>query len=416
MQYFFSILKTHNIDLNLLKKLGLVVFFLFIARYLFSILVVYYFPPYDSTSNSFLTTAFQTNSDIKLNLEEIWNNWDSIWYLNIIENGYTIKPFDPTKFENWNFSPLYPMSVHLLSSVIGLNTTFLIHLLGVLLSNVFFIFGLYFFYKLMLFLNFSKVQCISTLMLFLSFPGNYFFTLNYTESLFFLLSVLSMYTLFKKQYASSILLIALAMTTRITGICLLPGFCYFFLLNEGGSFKSKMFKLVVLILISFVPLLLFYQYLNMVTGEFFANIKIANIAWDHKNDFPFIFIINSLLNITNLHYLFQKGLILLLLFVFIFILIRSTKSIIKYKELYAEYMSLFLYAFASLGIISSVNFGTSIIRYTAVVFPIFMFFIKFYSRSSYENLYFIVTLMLFSGLQVLFFAMFILSIPSSYSF
>ena len=70
-----------------------------------------------------------------------WANFDGVYYLLIAENGYTVNP---------GFFPLFPILIHIASSIFGVSIEFdlLQYFTALFLSNVFFLFGLIMFYKL----------------------------------------------------------------------------------------------------------------------------------------------------------------------------------------------------------------------------------------------------------------------------
>lgn len=83
MQYFLSTLKTHPIDFNLLKKLGLVVFFVSILRYIVSVITYYFLPNYSLVTSSFNLPNYMTETKPHVDLYTLWNKWDSNWYFDI---------------------------------------------------------------------------------------------------------------------------------------------------------------------------------------------------------------------------------------------------------------------------------------------------------------------------------------------
>jgi len=179
-----------------------------------------------------------------------FGNFDGVHYLRIasgFESAY-----------QQVFFPLYPLLIKNLS----INGWYL--LLGLLLSNAFFIMGLLVFYKL-LNLDYEKNISIKAILLLLSFPTAFYFGAVYTESLFFFLTVSSFYFLRKKQYLLSGAVIALATATRLIGIFLILVMIW----EVFQDFKSKknLTPAILGLIIAPMGLLVYMFYLNIQFGD-----------------------------------------------------------------------------------------------------------------------------------------------------
>lgn len=157
-------------------------------------------------------------------------NFDGVHYLRIAQNGYTAQ-FTQA------FFPLFPLLINIFNILprFGVDQSMFVDpsffITGLFLSNVLFIIALYYFYKLVEIDFDSKIAKISVIFL-LVFPTSFFFASIYTESLFLLLTVLSIYLIRKNKFLIAALLIALATATKVIGIFLVP--LYFI-----ECFKSK---------------------------------------------------------------------------------------------------------------------------------------------------------------------------------
>jgi hypothetical protein len=134
-------------------------------------------------------------------------DFDGLHYINIARNGYS-------KYEQ-AFFPLYPLIIKYLSPLFSNNQL----LTGLIISNFLFLIGLVLFYKYLT--NFNKFQRISTISLLLVFPTSFFFGAVYTEGLFFLLLISTLYFLKKENYLLVSLFAFLASTTRLIGVFLI---------------------------------------------------------------------------------------------------------------------------------------------------------------------------------------------------
>lgn len=139
-----------------------------------------------------------------------WANFDGVHYLTIIEKGYKGTGLIQA------FFPIYPLMVKFI------NLFFHNSLLsGISSSFVFFIAGIYFFFLLLKSKFSAKVAWLSLFFL-LTFPTSFFFGALYSESLFFLLVVLTFYFSNQKNWLYAGIAAGLASGTRVVGIFLLP--------------------------------------------------------------------------------------------------------------------------------------------------------------------------------------------------
>ncbi len=132
-------------------------------------------------------------------------NFDGIHYLLIAKNGYS-------QFEQ-AFFPLYPLLIRLFSFFIKNEL-----LTGILISNISFLIGLYFLKK-----TFEKDLLLNTyylLLFILFFPTSFYFGAVYTEGLFFLFFVLTLYFLKKDSLFKASLVSFFASLTKLIGVFL----------------------------------------------------------------------------------------------------------------------------------------------------------------------------------------------------
>jgi len=187
-------------------------------------------------------------------------NFDGIHYLQIAKQGYS----------QWEqaFFPLYPILIKFLSFIIP---NFLVSALFI--SNISFIIGLIFFKKLM------KLWGINTslpLIFLLSFPTAFYFGMVYTESLFFVLLILSLYFLHKKNYVAAGICAGLSSATRLIGVFLVIPFFIYLVAEKQINFKNYKFKIknyLFLLASPFFGLFSYMGYLWKTTGDplFFFN-------------------------------------------------------------------------------------------------------------------------------------------------
>ncbi len=158
-------------DTKWIKKLGAC----FAANRIFLFMVVYLLFQASQKSSLGFFESFRS----------IWLKWDSNGYLRIAENWYAT-----TGDEKYDIAlyPLYPLLVKVANFVI--NNYFLS---GLFISNIMLLIGSYFLYKLVRLEFGADKPAFDSVKYVLIFPFSFFFSIVYTESLFFALTVLTIY-------------------------------------------------------------------------------------------------------------------------------------------------------------------------------------------------------------------------------
>lgn len=295
----------------------------------------------------FFSLGFNSSiSNIKnSNLLNSLANWDGAYYLEIAKNGYS-------KDNYFAFFPLFPILIKIVSLITG---NFLISALIINFSSTFL--GLILFYKLVKD-EFNTVIAKKSLLLLLIFPTSFFFLTVYTESLFFLLSVLSFYLIFRKKYLFASICIVLASLVRPFGIIL--GFIFWTIILKKRIKGYKIF-----FLISVLGILTYFLYLYINTGNPVYFIK-AQENWSRSFSLPWNPIHKGMEDLIN-HGLNSQTFPLFLNLAFtIFglgIAIRGFRFLPKSYSLYSVF-SLFLALSTSLLI--------SMPRFLLVIFPLFI--------------------------------------------
>ncbi len=152
----------------------------------------------------------------------IWGfgNFDGVHYLRIAQNGYTAD-FSQA------FFPLFPSLIGIVSNffpkVVGLDlsqyTDPAFFYSGIIISNLFLIGALYFYYSLISIDFNDKVANLSTILL-LVFPTSFFLGSIYSESLFLFLAISSIYLIRKSKFFMASVVIMVATATRLAGLFL----------------------------------------------------------------------------------------------------------------------------------------------------------------------------------------------------
>lgn len=152
-------------------------------------------------------------------------NYDGAHYLHIAHNGYG-------GFEQ-AFFPLFPLLVKV-STQFFYNSYFLS---GFYLSNIFFLGGIFVFWKFLTLIGISKRNIVWFFLFLFAFPTSFFFGAVYTEGLFFFLVATSFYALVKKNWILFIVASYMAALTRLMGVFLcIPALLLF--VGEAQNIKT----------------------------------------------------------------------------------------------------------------------------------------------------------------------------------
>jgi hypothetical protein len=144
------------------------------------------------------------------NLFTAWERFDALWFLRIATAGYTEGDGSAA------FFPLYPMLIRIASPVLGGHPL----AAGILISNAAFLGALIVLYFLTA-SEFDEPVARRTILYLVIFPTAYFFLAPYSESLFLLLVVTSLWAARRRRWAVAGLAGALAAATRNVGILLI---------------------------------------------------------------------------------------------------------------------------------------------------------------------------------------------------
>lgn len=210
-------------------------------------------------------------------LLDMWGVWDSLWYMDIAQNGYSLvtKLADYPDQTNFPFFPLYPLLMRFIS-VFTSGDPFLA---GLVISNGCLLIACYILYKLAELEWGSAIALRSVKYLFL-FPVSFILSGVFTESLYLCISLLCFYLAKKRRWWLAGLCGGLLSATRTLGVLIaIP-----LLLEYARSinFKPANIKRNSLF-IGLVPLglLAFSLYNFQATGDFLF-FKTNQAAWDRE--------------------------------------------------------------------------------------------------------------------------------------
>lgn len=179
-------------------------------------------------------------------------NFDGLHYLSIARNGYA-------QYEQ-AFFPLYPILINFFSPFFSNNQL----ITGLIISNISFLLGLIILYKyLKLIFPKDRGSNMLTVIALLLFPTSFFFGAVYTEGLFFLFLITTLYFLKKNNYLFAGLFAFFASLTRLVGVFLIiPIIFHFFSQN-----KKTIIHHLLSIASPLIGLGIYCLYLYQTTGD-----------------------------------------------------------------------------------------------------------------------------------------------------
>jgi len=212
------------------------------------ILIIFLGSKYFPTSGAYL----YTEKDVVLSPAWLWSraNFDGMHYIGIARGGYGLY--------QQAFFPLYSKIVNLMAHLFGGRTL----LAGWVVNLVCLYLGLFFFYKLLK-LDFSERISKRVLVYLLLFPTAFFFSMIYTEALFFLLIIGSFYFARTKRWWLAVIFGGLASATRLVGIFLFPALLF----EWWQQKKIKNFSTFIPLLLIPVGLLCYMRFLSVNCGD-----------------------------------------------------------------------------------------------------------------------------------------------------
>ena len=292
----------------------------------------------------------------------IWGVWDSGWYLDIAENGYSTKLMSdlPKKVccgqANIGFFPLYPILIHFVGKVFGDYA-----LAGIIISNIALILAAVFLVKL-LEIDHKNDEVKRIIKYLFLFPTSFILSAIFSESLFLLLAILCFYFAKKKKWlwvGISGLFLSL---NRPTGV--LVAIPLFSIYLKGKGFLMKKIKLDLFYFLLFpLGLLLFMFYTYKLTGDFFAYFHMKQLNWNAVYTNPMSVLIS----------LFQTNSVTRMIAVFT--AIEIALLIIFLKKINFPY---FIYSLIIIlmPLVNGLEIAIGIPRMSVVAFPLFIILAK----------------------------------------
>ena len=283
----------------------------------------------------------------------IWQRFDTNWFLKIAQRGYAGEDGSTV------YMPLYPLLIRAGGLVLLGNDLFA----AILISNLALIVALYFLYRLTDEL-FGAAAAKRALLYVVIFPTAFFWFAAYTESLFFLFALASLYFARKQFWFWASVCAALAALTRLQGVLLIVPLAYLVWTRAA----ERKFQITRAVVRAGLPLLLiptatfaFLWYSNLSLLQSYQGELHARFVLPWENVWAAVALIlqqqASLADIGNL----------IVTLLFGAMLIPVWRNLPREYALYALLMF-----FAPLFRMTTMQPLVSMLRYVLVLFPVFM--------------------------------------------
>ena len=208
---------------------------------------------------------------------DLWGVWDSLWYMDIAQNGYSTlsKLSEFPAQTNLAFFPLYPMLMKGLGDLMGGHY----FLAGLLISNTCMLIACFLLYQLVQ-MQWNKAIARRSVKYLFLFPVSFILSGVFTESLFLCLSLLCFYLAKRRQWWLAGLFGALMSATRTLGVLIALPLLFEYL--KSLDFQPRRIRSNGLFL-ALIPLglLAFCVYSYQITGDFLF-FKTNQAAWGRE--------------------------------------------------------------------------------------------------------------------------------------
>ena len=155
-------------------------------------------------------------------LATLFSTWDGQHFLYLSQSGYRAGILSDNQF------PLYPALIHLVAPIFGGSA-----LAALVVSNTASLIGFCLLFDLVQLL-YDRALAWRTVLLYLVFPTAFFFTLVYSEAVFFLLAMLFFYFLYRGRLGWAALPAALLPLARAPGFLIVIPFASYYLVEVAG--------------------------------------------------------------------------------------------------------------------------------------------------------------------------------------
>jgi hypothetical protein len=291
-------------------------------------------------------------------------NFDGIFYIRIALHGYSTT--------EQAYFPMYPLFIKY-TNLLFQNPI----ISGVFISNAAFIVGLIVFYKYLQ-LTVKNPRTRTWIIIFLlSYPTAYYFGVMYTESLFFVLFITSLYFLKTKRFIPAFIFAFMTALTRVVGMFLIiPLACVLLQIvmkNKKNNFRKIVRENWKYILVILAPLLGFSSYciyLWVTTGDPLYFFHAQESFGAHRSSHLIIPIqvlyrYSKIFTTADKNFQYFVSLLEIIFYIFsVLVLSYDLKKIVKTKKIDFDRLGLNIFSFINILLPSLTGTLTAIPRYT----------------------------------------------------
>ncbi|MFE5320230.1 mannosyltransferase family protein [Paenibacillus sp. NPDC056579] len=309
--------------------------------------------------------------------------FDTYSYLRIATQGYDkVRIDEPHTAANWVFFPLYPLLIFITGKLLPFLEPIAV---GMLLSNLFLYAALLFIYLIGRQRGLTEQQAGAVVFLVLLYPSSVYLSVAYTESLFLMLSAISIYCATSRQYALAFLAAGLSTVTRVPGVMNLAFVAGAVCLDQGFRFTRTYVKCAAYGVLSLVPMGLYLLHMYQITGDFLAPFHEQSLNWFRHTTAPFK---NYIGYLSNPYFAtpdgWDNGFIAFAVSTLVF-LVYIAYFVVHFKTICRDWKQLLLYLYGAMLIVipfsSQPYFLVSVVRYMMVCIPFYIYLVSLTSKS-----------------------------------
>lgn len=308
--------------------------------------------------------------------------WDCGWYLTIAEHGYSMieDPSVPgaTAFA---FFPILPLLMRGLAAISGLSLL----LAGVVVTNLCFLATLIYLHRYVLQLGYSRMAAMLAVALLCSVPQSFVFSAVYTESVFLLFLIAAMFHLRRGEFVRAGLAAAVLSAVRANGIFFLVFAIAWVIRRYGWPQLLRPWQnaeAYIPILLAPLGLFLWWVYCYSATGDAFAQATTVGHGWGWRSGFF----------LQNLWWHLQ-GSVEARFWVGSSLAMFGASTLLLRLRLYEE----FIFCAAIFLLLWSGNVPNSMLRYSIVLFPIWIAVARYLEGRNIATMAALVTLAMVNG-------------------
>ena len=205
----------------------------------------------------------------------LFARWDSGYYADIAVKGYsnTIMP-------SWEFFPLYPTLMgtlgRLIAFMLQLPLDLAVYVAGFVISNVAFFCSVYFLYRLSQLVLGNNERAAESAILLALYPAGVFLSAVYSESVFLLLVLISLFYWYRSNNVKSGLFGFLAGLARPVGTILAIPYLLDVLTDRSSRKFALKYLSIGMVVMGFFG---FMAYSQIMTGSPFATFAAERLYW-----------------------------------------------------------------------------------------------------------------------------------------